>query len=315
LSTSSFTPQLRPLSIGERLDAGFRLMRHRFGTLVTCVIVPMLPLSILGTIILASTVDGAFDVNATTTTSDTGTILAGWGADVLIEGAGAALAVAACFKVISAAYLGERATARSSLRYGLSRLVQLMVAYVVIGFVLLLLVIFSKLVLPFLLAVFLGVKWSMAFPAIVAERIGPFRAMRRSWQLTRGHWWRTFGTLLVVGLIALVIYVAFIVGLDAAVTSLDSVGVFAYAAVTTLVTVLVFAIVYPLVSSIATVVYYDLRVRSEGFDLQLLARGVGSDTSRFESAPERPGAGPPTAVPVPAGSGGFAPPEGSAPAS
>jgi glycerophosphoryl diester phosphodiesterase family protein len=314
LSTSSFTPQLRPLAIGEILDAGFRLMRHRFGTLVTCVIVPMLPLSIIGTIILALTIDGAFDVNSTTTTSDTGTIIAGWGADLLIEGAGAALAIAACFKVISSAYLGERATARSSLRFGLSRFLQLMVAYIVIGFVLLLLIVFSRVVLPFLFAVFLGVRWSMAFPAIVSERIGPFRAMRRSWQLTRGHWWRTFATLIVVGLIALVIYIAFIVGLDAAVTSLDSVGQVAYAAVTTVVTVLVFAIVYPLVSSIVTVVYYDLRVRNEGFDLQLLARGVGSDTSRFESAPERPDAGP-IAAPVPAGSGGFAPPEESAPAS
>jgi hypothetical protein len=309
LSTSSFTPQLRPLSIGEILDAGFRLMRHRFGTLLACVLVPMVPLSIIGTIIIASTVDGAFDVDATTTTSDTGTILAGYGADLLLEGAAAALAVAACFKVISAAYLGERATAGSSLRYGLSRFLPLMIAYAAIWLPIVVIALFARLVLPLALAVFLAVKWSVAFPAVVAERAGPLKAMRRSWQLTRGFWWRTFGTLLVIGLIALVIWVALIVGLTAAIASGSDMSEFAYAATVTAMTVIAFAVIYPLVSAILTVIYYDLRVRAEGFDLQLLAQGVGADASRFELAPERPGAGAPLAAPVPAG-GGFAPPEG-----
>jgi hypothetical protein len=40
----------------------------------------------------------------------------------------AALAVAACFKVVSAAYLGEHARVGESLRYRLSRLLPLTVA-------------------------------------------------------------------------------------------------------------------------------------------------------------------------------------------
>jgi glycerophosphoryl diester phosphodiesterase family protein len=315
LSTSPFTPQLRPLSIGEILDAGFRLMRQRFGTLLACVLVPMVPLSIVGTIVIASTVDGAFDVNATTTTSDTGTMLAGYGADLLLEGAAAALAVAACFKVISAAYLGERATAGSSLRYGLSRFLPLMVAYVAIWVPIIVVAAFGRLILPLALAVFLAVKWSVAFPAVVAERAGPLKAMRRSWQLTKGFWWRTFATLLVIGLLALVIWVALIVGLTAAIASGSDMSELAYAATVTAMTVIAFAIIYPLVSAILTVIYYDLRVRAEGFDLELLARGVGADTSRFESAPERPDAGLPSPAPMPAGGGGFAPPEGPASAS
>jgi Membrane domain of glycerophosphoryl diester phosphodiesterase len=301
LPSSSFTPQLRPLSIGETLDAGFRLLRARFGTLIVCVLVPMVPLSIIATIIEASTNDQAFDVNSTATTSDDGAAIAGTLIGALIQGAAAALAVAACFRVISSAYLGERAEAGPSLRYGLSRLLPLMVAYIVLSIVIGISALF--LLLP---AIFLSVKWSVTFAAIVAERAGPFRAMGRSWELTRGHWWRVFGTLLVVALISLVLYIAVFAGLGGAIATSDDMSEVTYATLTTALTVILFAILYPLVASIVTVIYYDLRVRNEGFDLHLLAQGVGADTSRFEIAPERPSTSTPPPQPRP--EGGFTAP-------
>lgn len=301
MPSSSFTPQLRPLSIGETLDAGFRLLRARFGTLIVCVLVPMVPLSIIATIIEASTNDQAFDVNATTTTSDDGAAIAGTLIGALIQGAAAALAVAACFRVISSAYLGERAEAGPSLRYGLSRLLPLMVAYIVLSIVIGISALF--LLLP---AIFLSVKWSVTFAAIVAERAGPFKAIGRSWELTRGHWWRVFGTLLVVALISLVLYIAVVAGLGGAIATSDDMSEVTYATLTTALTVILFAILYPLVASIVTVIYYDLRVRNEGFDLHLLAQGVGADTSRFETAPERPSTSTPPPQPRP--EGGFTAP-------
>jgi hypothetical protein len=307
LPSASFTPQLRPLSIGETLDAGFRLLRARFGTLIVCVLVPMVPLSIIATVIEASTNDQAFDVNATTTsTTDDGAVIAGTLISALIQGAAAALAIAACFRVVSSAYLGERAEAGPSLRYGLSRLLPLIVAYITLSIVLAISALF--LLIP---AIFLGVKWCVTFAAIVAERAGPFSAMGRSWELTGGHWWRTFGTLLVVGLIALVLYLAVVAGLGGTIAASEDMSEVTYATLATALTVILFAILYPLVASIITVIYYDLRVRNEGFDLQLLAQGVGADTSRFETAPERPAAAPaPGSTPPPSSAGGFAPPEG-----
>jgi hypothetical protein len=296
VSTSPFTPQLRPLSIGEMLDAGFRLFRNRFGTLMACVLVPVVPLSVISTILVGSVDDTAFDVNAPASDSssaDVANLI-----DNLLSGAAAAIAIAACFRVISSAYLGERTDAATSLRYGLSRLIPLVVAYIAMS-----VCIGIGLILILIPGIFLAVKWSMTFPAIVAERAGPFAAMRRSWQLTRGHWWRTFGTLLVVVLISFVLAFAILVGFGAAVATSDSISELAFAVLITAVTIIVLAILYPLTAAIVTVLYYDLRVRNEGFDLQLLARGVGADAARFESAPERP------APPAP---GGFAPPEGPA---
>jgi glycerophosphoryl diester phosphodiesterase family protein len=311
LPSASYTPQLRPLSIGEVLDAGFRLLRARFGTLLVCVLVPIVPLSIVATILEASTNDAAFDVNATTTTSSDGSVIAGSLLGGLLQGVAVALAVAACFRVISSAYLGEEAEAGPSLRYGLSRLLPLIVAYIVMSIVLG--ISFFLLFIPF---VFLAVKWSVTFAAIVSERAGPFAGLGRSWELTRGHWWRTFGTLLVLALISFVLYFLVIAGLGGLIAANEDMSKVTYAVLSTALTIVLLAILYPLIASIITVIYYDLRVRNEGFDLQLLAQGVGADAARFESAPERPGPTGSTPPPAPSpGTGGFAPPEGPAPTS
>ena len=302
MPSSPYTPQLRPLSIGEILDAGFKLFRNRFATLMGCVLIPFVPLTILGTILVASADENAFDVNAPA--SDSGSALVANLIDNIVSGAAAAVAIAACFRVISGAYLGERTGVGSSLRYGLSRLPALIVAYIAMY-----IAVAIGLVLILVPGIFLAVKWSMTFAVIVAERAGPFRAMGRSWTLTRGHWWRTFGTLAVVGLLAFVLTVVLFAAFGAFIATSDSISELTVAVLTVLISVVVLTATYPLVAAIVAVLYYDLRVRTEGFDLQLLARGVGG-TSRWEAAPERPGSPSPVGATTPRPSGGFAPPEG-----
>ena len=258
---------------------------------------PIVPLYILGTIIVGSTDPTAFDVNAAVNNS--GAAVAGRLIDQLLSSVAAALAVAACFKAISAAYLGERAGVGDSLRYAAGRFLPLIVAYIVI--VIILIPAFIALIIP---GIWLSVKLSMAFPAVVCEKAGPFRAIGRSWELTKDNWWRVFGTLIVVFLLLFVITLALGGVLGAVLLSADSISEVAFAVLTTLIGLLIAAITYPLWASVVTVMYYDLRVRNEGFDLQLLARGVGADASRFETSPERPESQPP-----PSSTGGFRPPE------
>jgi hypothetical protein len=297
LSAPFFTPQLRPLSVGEMLDAGIRLFRHRFGTLVACVLVPVVPLTILGTIITASTDDTAYDVNAPA--NESSEAVAGFLVSIGVQSLGAALAVAACFKAISAAYLGEHAGAGESLGLLARRLIPLVIAWVFV--VLISIAGFFLLILP---GIWLSVKLCMTFSAIAFERAGPFAAIGRSWRLTRGNWWRVFGTLVVVFLIAFVVNFALTAVLGIVAAGADNLSELAFALLATLITLLTYVLTYPLWASVLTVIYYDLRVRNEGFDLQLLAQGVGADASRFESAPERPGAPPPASS-----GGGFRPPE------
>lgn len=60
---------------------------------------------------------------------------------------------------------------------------------------------------------FVGVRMSMSAPVASAERGGPLRIIKRSWQLTSGHFWRLFGFILVFFIGALVL----MVGVEAAV--------------------------------------------------------------------------------------------------
>ena len=260
-----------------------------------CVLVPVVPLTIVATGVQASVDPNAFDLDNTETV-DSGTALAGTLVAALIQFAAAALAIAACFKAISAAYLGDHAGVSESLRYALGRLAPLIVAYFIV--VILVVLGILALIVP---GVWIAVKLSMTFPAVVSERKGPFASIGRSWSLTSGNWWRVFGTLLVVFLITFVLQIALggVVGGLLAVS--DDVSELTAAIVLTLVNLLTLAITYPLWASVTSVVYYDLRVRNEGFDLHLLAQGMGAEAARFESAPERPVAPPPE-------SGGFTPP-------
>ena len=43
--------------------------------------------------------------------------------------------------------------------------------------------------------IWLGVAWSVAFPALLFEKIGPFKALGRSYRLIQGRWWATFALL------------------------------------------------------------------------------------------------------------------------
>ena len=68
MATTQYSPQLRPLSVGEVLDASFKIVRQSFGTLAACVLVVALPLNIVNTLITASASDDAFDFDSNTTT-------------------------------------------------------------------------------------------------------------------------------------------------------------------------------------------------------------------------------------------------------
>ncbi|MEA2573650.1 MAG: hypothetical protein QOH93_948, partial [Chloroflexia bacterium] len=115
---------------------------------------------------------------------------------------------------------------------------------------------------------YIFIRLSVIVPALMVENLGPVQALRRSWQLVQGYWWRTLAIVLVLGLLNAVISAGpayLIVGLVTLFTrSLDTVftGV-----ITAVVTVITEALFIPLSLTCYTLYYFDLRVRKEGFDL------------------------------------------------
>jgi hypothetical protein len=271
------TPTLRPLGVGEILDAGIKLYLRHWKPLMICVAGIVLPVQILSTLVMASIDSSSVDVGFGTGTSTSannlsGGELAAFVAVGLVSILSALLATAACFKAIADAWLGTTPDAGRSLRFGARRLPALIWLSIVGGVFLVLA--FLAFVIP---SIWLFVSWSLAVPVLLFERVGAVAALRRSFRLVRHRWWPTLGVLLVGYLLASI--VAGIVqlipsGIANAVAS-DSVVADAIAAV---IGGTVSAMIStPYIAAILTLLYFDQRVRKEGFDLQLLADGLGAE--------------------------------------
>jgi hypothetical protein len=180
----------------------------------------------------------------------------------------AEIATASSFKVVSGAYLDTPPDWRESLRFAISKLGSLVWLSVLTGFLL---------VLGLLACVIPGVyfygAWAVAVPALLLEDLRGRRALKRSRQLVEGRWWATVGALLVALILSSIVQGMFS-GLLLAVVAgggNDVVEAIAQAIASTAASVLT----TPFTAAVITALYFDLRVRKEGFDLELLARRVG----------------------------------------
>jgi hypothetical protein len=154
----------------------------------------------------------------------------------------------------------------------------LAVAGAVPGVVLLALGLLSVAAVP--VTVFLGVRLALAAPAVMLESdggrpIGPVRAVSRSWALVRGGWWRTFGIVVLGGVIAGALNAVLSWPLQAVAGALPmQLGV---ALLLGLVgVVLGQAVSLPVSGLVLALVYVDRRIRTEALDVAL-ARAAGAD--------------------------------------
>ncbi|MFN2399814.1 MAG: hypothetical protein ABR543_14435 [Gemmatimonadaceae bacterium] len=106
-------------------------------------------------------------------------------------------------------------------------------------------------------------------PALYAERIGVWPAMRRSVALTRGYFWRVLPAGLIILAIGLVDST-----LPSAVTKWTGSG-----AVTVIFDFMLDSAMYPLIGVAFTVLYYDLRILKEGYDIEVMMASFGSRES------------------------------------
>ncbi|MET4160170.1 hypothetical protein [Agromyces sp. PvR057] len=126
----------------------------------------------------------------------------------------------------------------------------------------------------------IGVRLSLVPSIIVLERSGIAAAMRRSWRLTIGYFWRTLGTLLLVGLIlnvasqVVVQPISLIGSLLPAIVDPTNTGsaitiAIIFAVVTAVLSIVIGAITTVVQAAVVGVIYIDLRMRTEGLDLEL----------------------------------------------
>jgi hypothetical protein len=268
-------PRLRPLSVGEILDVSIKICVANWRTLIKAVLVVVVPVQIVATIVNADYILDSPDFGRSSTQTPEETLeelnqyLGGLAIEAVLQGLAVLLATAACLRAIAQAYLGETTDWRSSLSYAfrLTPSLLLLTLLYALGILLGLLLF----VLP---GIWLYVAWAFATPALLVEGLRGRKALGRSFGLVKGRWWRTFGVLVVgfilAAIVSLVVQAAFTIGIvvgegnDALVLVLSAIAGIVGLAVTT-----------PFQAALATVIYFDLRVRKEGFDLELLAQEIG----------------------------------------
>jgi hypothetical protein len=184
-----------------------------------------------------------------------------------------AFGLAAVMKYGSNVYLGERADTGETVRGVLPRIFPLLISFFLKG-----LLYVAGFLFFFVGEFYVAARWFAVAPAIVLEEAGPVEAFGRSSELSQGRKRHILNTLLLVG----IIYVL----LSACVTAIAGL---LHSGVLTLVAVAGYSIVaYPVVALTSTVLYYDARIRGEGFDLERMAAAM--DATGLGSAPGAAGA-------------------------
>ena len=178
-----------------------------------------------------------------------------------------ALVSAAMVIAVAQHYTGRKVEVGECLYRAWSRVLSLLIVYVLLFLALAVATLLALIVIGIPLLFYLLVIWFFAGQAIMMERMRPIDALRRSRALVRGSWWRVFGigvvfVLVLLGLTIVVSIPAVLIGLAQPILG-------------SIIGVLANALVLPIVAVGATLVYLDLRVRKEGYTLEAMASELG----------------------------------------
>jgi hypothetical protein len=278
-------PALRPLRVGEILDAGIKVYLRNARTLIGLTALVVVPFQALSAVVLLSTVSSGSEVPrgfAFIGASRTSNHATAFGGSIVLDLTGliiTALTTAACVKAISDIYLDQPTNVRTSLRFALRRLASLL--WLEIMTYVLLALAFVAVILP---GIWLYAAWSVAVPALLIEGCRGGGALRRSFRLVRKRWWPTAGALLVAGVMTSVVAGA-VEGVLVAIALTGGANVVLTVVVVSLAAGLASILTRPFQAAVITVLYYDLRVRHEGYDVALLAEQLGIEPTSLPAGP------------------------------
>ncbi|HEV7567305.1 MAG TPA: hypothetical protein VGO31_15270 [Microbacteriaceae bacterium] len=319
---------LRPLGFGTLIGAPFQVLRRNPRATFGSALIIQLVIVVASLVTVGGVSAFALTRVAMANAAERDTVLAGAIASIAISAlvpialgiVGSAFLQGVMVTEVARATLGEKLTMRSLWRLARRRLGSLTVwvlilAGVLIGVVLVLAGLVALLVISGPIGVAIGVvvgilgalgclvllawlytKTSLVPCLIVLERATIRASIARSWSLTTGHFWRTFGAQFLVAVIVNVVaqvvttplslIYAFAVALVAPNGSVDANSGAIVTAVVSYVLLILLSVVIGAATSVVqastvVLIYIDLRMRKEGLDLELVrfveARETGSE--------------------------------------
>ena len=123
-----------------------------------------------------------------------------------------------------------------------------------------------------ILLIFVNVRWTFQTQAIMLEKLNAVGGLRRSWNLISGSFWRVLGVLAVLVILMWVLAGVPTYAAQMAVSFLMPRSMVASMGVSSVLSAFIQIFIAPIQIAVLTVLYYDLRVRREGYDLDLKAQ-------------------------------------------
>jgi len=243
------------------VDAAFQILRAHYPQFIMCSAIAYLP-SLIIQIIWAS---------------DPAQLAISPGASVIVGMAmwlGFALMSAVLIVCASQAYLGDPIDVAGAVRKALPRM-----PFVLIGAFVRYIAFFLGVFTLFIGTFYFMARWFAVTPAIVLERRGVGASLSRSAALSKGRKGHIIGTYLLIALI----YLPLVAGVQIAAALLLK-NLTLQAIVTALFTILI----YPFIAITEALLYFDARIKHEGFDIELMAGALDGGAvapSREAAAP------------------------------
>ncbi len=278
---------IRPMNFGEILDGALMIYRRHFGLFLKLALAA-LSVPVLLFVYFGLRAVGEVMVNPVRT------LLFLFPVGILYYIATLVL-TAGTIRIISDSYLGRAPRLQDALALGLSKILPLIAVglgkAIVLGLIMvgagvvagifgavlkgsalgvLLIVTFVCVALWF--TIFVACGYGVTTPVVVLEELSSsFDAFSRSWDLTRNFKLKVLGLAVVAVLLCNVLPSQVLQAIaNAVMRTAPAAGI-----VLTVLAVILPLILAPVIAAVITLMYYDLRVRREAFDLQVLGQRLG----------------------------------------
>jgi hypothetical protein len=290
------TADLRPMSLGEVLDRTFTLYRENFLLFTGIMALPYLALLVIEFLLLVAGISNFGMQQPRVGTPNFSASMIG-GAIVGALAFGAIMIVlygiaqAATIWAVSELYLGRSASVRSAYLNAKGRVWPVILVTVMVALATVLVGGFFFFLL-FLPGLYLACRLALSVSVTIVEKESPVASMERSMELTKGNFWQIFALLVLVGVISsavstmLQMPVMYSVFTAAMAQRPISMGAAAYQYVAAFIA---HTLVGPIGTISVALMYYNLRVRKEGFDIQHLMNSLGSSSNAPRPLADLPG--------------------------
>jgi hypothetical protein len=276
---------LRPLSVGEILDRTFTLYRTHFLLFLGISAIPHI-------FLLIPNITQIFFLYPDTPSGGPANLVAHWGAGTIVFAflggivglIAYVFAQGASVTAVSELYMGRSITISESYRRVFSKLGRL---------ILIIVLAFLSIIAGFLLFIFPGIylmcRLLVTIPSALIENLGATTSMSRSFELTKNNAGRAFLIILLYYALAFAAAALFaapfqvMMLITAAKSHPESLRT--WMILTQIGSMIATVLVKPIVTIAGAILYYDLRVRKEAFDLQMMMNPLGRASAVPSSVP------------------------------